>query len=162
MPRLTITTKDNIGDDWVNIARRASRPSSAEQRPVEQSIRSQFARNFAREGSDAGAWAPLAPFTVAQRLALGFPGPHPILVRTGRYRRSYTQSGSGNALLEFSPTAGGWEMVVGSDDERAAELEFGTDRIPPRPVTLLDGQQENAVLDAVDHMFDAIVRQETA
>ena len=43
--------------------------------------------NFEVEGRRA-KWAPLAKFTVKDRLASGFPGEHPILQRTGRLKDS--------------------------------------------------------------------------
>lgn len=162
MPRLTLTTKDNPGDDWVRIARRASNPTAAEQRTVEAAIREQFARNFAREGSGAGAWAPLAPSTVAQRLREGFPGAHPILQRRGDFRRTYTDGGNSDTHYTFVQTASGWDMYVGSDDERDPWHFFGTSRMPARRVTDLDGGQAGAVQDAIDQLLAAIVRQETS
>ena len=50
---------------------------------------------FANEGDDAvgGAWAPLKPGTVAIREEMGFPGEHPINVRTGELERWVVGSG---------------------------------------------------------------------
>lgn len=149
-------------DDWNRIVRRMMRPSTNEQRIIESAIRHQFASNFASESADGQAWAPLAPLTVAQRLAEGFPGSHPILQRTGSFMRSYTSNVSSEKYYEFRHTGGGWEMHVGSDDERAEELEHGTERIPSRRISLLDGSQEHAVLNAIDQVFAAIVKQETS
>lgn len=45
--------------------------------------------NFDTEGSFVGGWKELASGTVKERKRLGFGPEHPILHRTGRYKRSF-------------------------------------------------------------------------
>lgn len=66
------------------------------------------------------AWAPLAESTQAERSALGYTADDPLL-RSGELRRSIER--------EVHPD----HAVIGSKDEKAAWMEFGTSRIPPRP-----------------------------
>jgi len=66
-------------------------------------------------------WDELAESTEADKARKGFPADAP-LERTGKFRDSWEHE------------AHGFEAVVGSKDERAAWFEFGTSRMPPRPV----------------------------
>lgn len=65
------------------------------------------------------AWAPLADSTEEEKARLGYPLDAP-LERTGELRDS----------IEHEVL--GLEAVVGSKLEKAAWMEFGTDRAPPR------------------------------
>ncbi len=67
------------------------------------------------------AWAPLADSTEAEKVRLGYPAGAPLL-RTGELRDS------------ISHTTKGDRTVIGSTDQRMVYHEFGTNRIPPRPV----------------------------
>jgi phage gpG-like protein len=55
--------------------------------------------NFDKEGEWVGGWQPLKPATVQQRKRLGFGGEHPILHRTGAYKRSFRGQVSGTRLV---------------------------------------------------------------
>lgn len=46
-------------------------------------FKSQILQNFTSEGNSKGPWAPLAESTVESRIAEGYPGENPILIRTG-------------------------------------------------------------------------------
>lgn len=67
------------------------------------------------------AWDPLADSTEADKARKGFPADSP-LERTGQFRDS------------FKHEVEGFEAVIGSTDERAPWFEFGTNKMPPRPV----------------------------
>lgn len=67
------------------------------------------------------AWAPLAESTVADRVAKGFSPDDPLL-RTGDLRDSIVHE------------VGDWEATVGSIDPVMEFHEFGTSKMPPRPV----------------------------
>jgi len=92
---------------------------------------------FEREGP---GWAPLAPATVEDRERHGFPGEHPILERTGALKRSLTVKGALGNVYEV----GRDYMKVGSELETpsgwnlAILHQFGTDRMPARPIIGLD------------------------
>ena len=80
-------------------------------------------RNFAHEGRPK-RWKPLAPITIAERLALGF-GPGPILVRTGRMKRG------------FRARIGPRSYRVFNRAPYFSYHQLGTDRIPARPMLVL-------------------------
>lgn len=71
-------------------------------------------------------WKPLAPSTLKDKEAKGFPVPSP-LKRTGGMAASYKK--------ELHPAE--LAVVVGSADKIALYQEMGTSRIPPRPVAAL-------------------------
>ncbi|WP_354258151.1 hypothetical protein [Bradyrhizobium sp. F1.13.3] len=70
-------------------------------------------------GKDHELWAPLAPSTISDKQAHGFPTPKPLL-RTGELRDS------------IEHTVSGLEGAVGSNLDRALWLEMGTSKMPPR------------------------------
>lgn len=124
-------------------------------RAISSAIRQRFAENFTRQGSGAGAWASLRPRTISERRRLGYAGAHPILVRSGRYRASFTEEGASDHFSEFRRVGSYWMISEGSDDERGPELEIGVPsrNLPPRPVTLLDDTQEARIGDVVDYIM---------
>jgi len=67
------------------------------------------------------AWAPLAESTIADRIAQGFTPDDPLL-RSGELRDSIVHE------------VEGLEATVGSTDEVMIYHEFGTVKMPPRPV----------------------------
>jgi len=67
------------------------------------------------------AWADLAESTEQDKSRLGFPTNAP-LERTGKMRDGITAE------------AEGMEAIIGSKDETLAFHEFGTEKMPPRPV----------------------------
>jgi phage gpG-like protein len=67
------------------------------------------------------SWAPLAESTEARKAAKGYPPDSPLLA-TGAMRDSITHETES------------WEATVGSTDPKMVYHEFGTARIPPRPV----------------------------
>jgi hypothetical protein len=71
------------------------------------------------------SWPMLAPSTIADKEAKGFPVPSPLL-RTGEMRDSIKHE-----VDPFSAFA--MAVTVGSTDKRALWQEMGTSRIPPRP-----------------------------
>lgn len=125
-------------------------------RNVGEAVREGFADNFADESSGAGGWAQLAPSTVEDRIRQGFPGAHPILERTGDYRRSFVDEGDPDHIHRVRVLAmQGWEMEEGSNDPRVAWLEGGTTTIPPRPVTILTRGAERRVYETLDTAYRA-------
>jgi hypothetical protein len=88
---------------------------------------------FSREGP---GWAHLARSTVLQRERLGYPGEHPILVRSGRLMRSLTQKGAEGNIYEYGTqhmragsvlkVPGGWNLAMLHQE--------GTDRMPARRI----------------------------
>lgn len=67
------------------------------------------------------AWAPLAESTEVQKAAKGYPAGAPLLA-TGEMRENISHQVDGDTA------------VIGSPDERMVYHEFGTSKMPPRPV----------------------------
>ena len=140
---------------WI---RRVARPTQNEQGQVDRIIRRAFAKTFSGQGGDVG-WQPLAEVTAAQRRRLGFPGRRPILIRTGDYMQSFTQTG-GDHVFEVDSDGSGVTFRGGSEEERVQWLEYGTSRMPARPVTDISDRTNEEVLDQYDDivakLFDRI------
>jgi phage gpG-like protein len=148
----------------VNFVKAIVNPGQNEKRSIEEAVRAGFAENFANESSGNGdEWKPLAPKTNIDRRKRGFPTQHPILVRTGRYRASFTVPGSANSLVEEESTGSEWTMYVGSSDNRRI-LEFGGITIindhevyvPPRPATILSDQAESNIASVIERVIAQI------
>lgn len=143
----------NPADELRIIARRMAGLTPAAQSTIEVSIRHEIARNFDSESAGGQRWAQLAPATVADRIRQGFPGSHPILQRTGAYRRSWAQGDD----TEYTPTNTGWEMYVGSSSPLARYHELGTSRMPARPARFLDDGGLNRIAQTVENVLAALV-----
>jgi phage gpG-like protein len=95
-------------------------------------VQERFAEVFRAEGAVPGQprWTPLSEkWTVPERIAEGFAGRRPILVRTTGYRRSFQ-----------TLAIGAMAVTVGSRDVRDALLQLGGKTglgrlVPPRPIT---------------------------
>lgn len=121
---------------------------------VQDAIRAGFAQVFASEGAAGEApWAQLAEATQRERQRLGFPPAHPILVRTGDYRASFTDAGHADHISEWSAGAGVWRIAEGSSHPLAQFHELGTSRMPARPATRLGAQLEAQIGAALDQLF---------
>lgn len=148
----------------VSFVRAIVAPGQNEKRSIEEAVRAGFAANFANESSgDGSSWTALAGRTNVDRQRRGFPTVHPILVRTGSYRASFTVPGSTNSLVEEESTGSEWTMYVGSSDNRRI-LEFGGVTIiqgeqvyvPPRPATILSDQAENNIASVIERVIAQI------
>jgi hypothetical protein len=102
-------------------------------------VQQRIAGRFAAEGDDVtGKWHPLSMETEAIRIKHGYPGPHPINVRTSQMRNALTGS-FGNTV-----SAGGvTEMeypnpvnITGSLARKITTAQMGSmfPTTPPRPV----------------------------
>ena len=67
------------------------------------------------------AWAPLSPATEDRKAALGQPAGSPLVAE-------------GDLKASFSHETQGLTLVAGSKDPKMVFHEFGTSRMPPRPV----------------------------
>ena len=128
-------------------------PAPADYAPIQEAIRLGFAMNFDAEQGDDRPWFPLAKRTEDQREALGYPRAHPILVRSGDYRRSFTDADDPDHISEEEITAGLWRLSEGSADYRGDQLEFGNERTPPRPVTILGRRGEGRLDTVLEYVF---------
>ena len=142
--------RNNPFDD---VIRSVTHPRLADREHLELVIRQAFDENFAREASGDGIWPPLQPATIADRLRRGF-GPGPILVRSGRLRRSWL--GGPGSMMTYVQRADGFRLLVGSGSEIAPWHEFGTHTIPARTVATLDDAQLDAVARRVEQMIERL------
>ncbi|MCA9980239.1 MAG: phage virion morphogenesis protein [Anaerolineales bacterium] len=131
-------------NDLLRFFQRVGNPDANERRTIADAIRRALAGSFANQGSARGAWSPLRPRTVAERIRLGYPGQRPILIRSGQLRASWTQRGHSDHVETYERTRGGWRIGVGSKDIRAGTHERGNPalNIPARPVRYLTGDAE--------------------
>lgn len=145
----------NPAEALERLFQRIERPGRGEVAKIAGAIRQGFADNFTSESSGQGPWAALAPATVAERIAQGYGGDHPILRRTGSLRASFVQPG-GDHIERFTGMGGGWLLEVGSQHENAAFHEHGTRRMPARPVTPLSVQAEGRITSTLHYVLDQI------
>lgn len=149
---------ERVFSDLDRLFHSLSRPSTSDLRPVSAAVRRGFADNFeGEEAGDLGHWDALAERTIQERIALGFPGEHPILVRTGDYARSWTDAGNPDHIEDLDSDGFGFVLNIGSQDERVEALELGTDIMPARPVSYLSRRAEQRIGDALDDMFDRLM-----
>jgi len=81
--------------------------------------------HYQSAGGGFPAWSPLRPSTEARKAALGYPADAPLLA-TGEMRDSISHTVVRRML--------GASVVVGSSDQKMVYHEFGTSKMPPRPV----------------------------
>jgi hypothetical protein len=117
---------------------------------IQQAICEEFERNFASE-SDAGlSWPRLSEVTIRIRLAEGF-GAGPILVRTGDYKRSWTDPTHPQHVHELRQSTSHWSVEEGSEHALAGKHELGDGKTPARPashVTVAGEERISRVIDA--------------
>jgi len=161
MIRITETqrTAQQWSDHNAAFARLAN-PPAALASMVADVIRDGFAANFASERAGNGApWATLAARTQAERARLGFPPEHPILVRTGDYRRSFVDAADPDHIEESATTGDRWTLAVGSRDYRVAWHELGTGIMPARPALEMDQAHQERIAQALEAMIGAILAE---
>lgn len=141
-------------DEFIRRIEELVNPGADAIRPIQEAVRAGFDLNFAGERGDDAPWAQLAQFTQRERERLGFPPQHPILQRTGAYRRSFVEGEHPQHVSEWSASGGRWRIEEGSRDERAEHLEFGAWNMPARPVTILGRAGESRLVTTLDQMFD--------
>ena len=145
-------TRRNV-DEFLRRVEELRQPPPEALRPIQDVIRATFAANFASESGDGQKWAALAPMTVRQRERLGYPGQHPILVRTGEYKRSFIEGEHPQHFSESEIAGGVWRVEEGSTDPRGDQLEYGDFRTPPRPVTRPGARGENEIATVLEFLF---------
>lgn len=161
---LNLEAQGDPFESLVNFVKAIVNPGQNEKRAIEEAVRAGFAENFANESSgDGEKWNPLAGRTNADRQRRGFPTEHPILVRAGGYRASFTVMGAPNSLSEVESTGSDWTLHVGSSDERRILEKGGTTIIqgkqvyvPPRPATILSDQAESNIASVIERVIAQI------
>jgi len=136
-----------------------ARPSMASLYPIENAIRQGFGQNFGRQGvGGGGPWPSLARRTRQERAQQGYGASFPILIRSGRYFRSWTQMPGWNELVT---SGNGWVFYVGSSHPNAVAHELGVRarKLPARPVRYLGNGDQQNVARAVDLWVDRVLRR---
>lgn len=134
-----------------------------------------FSMNFLREGSAEGSWPELKDLTQNERHALmtqgdmfggtlvpGFTPAHPILQRTGDYRRSWVDPGHAKHVREdLGSGTASREIWEGSDHPYAEELSMGVPgrNLEPRPVHLVDQTFEEGMRARIDAMLTKYIQR---
>ena len=116
VPRETSTTLDQIGLSVVELAK--------------SKIGTYQPAVTSPQGTAFAAWAPLAASTLEDKFILGYSPPDNPLKRTGLYRDSIDMQRD----LHFEGTSVMQAVTVFSDTPYAIEHEYGTVKMPPRPV----------------------------
>jgi hypothetical protein len=92
-----------------------------------------FRTRFTSEGGRT-KWIALKHSTVLGRIREGFGGEHPILVRTGELKRSFTQEGAFGNYFNITSKS----MEVGSLLNKASYHHFGNAHMPARQVAFIE------------------------
>jgi len=135
---------------WVGVGN-VGQLGPREARLVAAAARRGLALNFEREQTWSGTpWHPLAKRTQRERRKRGFAGAHPILVQRGRLKKAFTQLGAPQNVTRTASSAAGVVWQLGGDtppdyERSAAELHFGTPKMPARPFVGLGGQAQEWV-----------------
>lgn len=95
-------------------------------------LRAGTKQRFDTQGGDVGGWKPLSPAYAAWK-ARRYPG-MPILVATGELRHSLVDEGGFGAIEEVSSMG----LTYGTQVPYARYHQFGTGRMPARPVLAMD------------------------
>lgn len=132
---------------------RLSRPTEREKARVGAAIRLGFEENFATESAGGIPWPRLAESTARERRRLGFGPYHPILVRTGDYRKSFVWPGDADHVSEDGYMARGWFVEEGSRDYRVQWHEEGTRYMPARSVLEIGARGERRIGVTLDDIF---------
>lgn len=129
-------------------------PTISMRQEVGDVVRSLFGEHFDNEGSrSAFSWEGLKDRTRAERRREGYGAEHPILERSGYYKRSFTTFGAPDNFEQLITRDSGWTLELGSSDFRVTELEGGRSDMTARPVTLLDSSEEEDIGDTLDRLF---------
>ena len=154
--------------ELVKFIDRIGHPTEAEQRIVSEPVRAGFAENFAGEHNGVGEpWPQLSALTNADRERQGYPREHPMLVRRGVLKASWTELGRSDHVEDLEVDGSGWSLFVGTSNERARLQEFGgTTRIrgreaiiPPRSVGILSDRVEGNIGSGIEQMIESINAQ---
>lgn len=114
-----------------------ARAISHQQEALEQAAQIIETEAKAMIGHYQDGWAPLAESTERQKAQKGYP-PNAPLLATGEMRDSIEHNVNG--LTAF----------IGTNDDKMKYHEFGTSKMPPRPVYLMAFEhKKNEVIDAV-------------
>lgn len=132
-----------LGDEKARIALSGLANDIRDWRPLwrdlNEYLSDRIEEQFNTEGGFSGGWAPLNPEYAAWK-ARRYPGA-PILVATGKLKRSYRKGGRGHV---FQSTRD--KMRWGSSVPYGVFHQQGTQNMPARPILTFDAGDESAIL----------------
>lgn len=107
-------------------------------------------------------WAPLARWTQQERYEQGFDPHEPILVRTGRYRKTWIDPNDPFHVSDVGFSGFSWVLSEGSQDPRAERLTYGDPfrRLPPRSPMPEEGEEglvTEAVYDSLSRVLERVL-----
>jgi len=129
---------------------------------VDSYIRGRASDRFAQEGDDVtGPWKQLRPATIGYREFEGYPGPHPINVRSGELEEFIT----GNDGLVVTTQKGAYYKLPGNRPNGELGKKFETAQkgrkkphTLPRPVLGMNQTDLGAVLTMLFHSIEGAVQ----
>ena len=110
--------------------------------PIDWEIRKSNEEMFGGEGGSRAPWAALSPYTVADRIRKGYPGEHPILVRSGDLKRSILRKQDPFHILEKHRDY----IDTGTKVFYAIFHQTGTRKMPARKIYYLSVKNVNNIL----------------
>lgn len=117
---------------------------------------SRWQANFSSEGGIYGVWPALSPRTVANRVALGFRGPGPKLIRTGRLM-SWVNNANQNTKDSNQAIQWNFAWSGGRDGSVAALHSEGYENVPARIIWDLNADDRKALEEMVEAWVDKVV-----
>lgn len=125
--------------------------------PIQDAVRDGFGENFETESTAGSHWQQLAPATIADRLAHGYGGEHPILKRSGDYMSSFVNPVSADHVSEIEQALGITRLFEGSQDYRVPFHEVGGAIIPQRAVLAMSTAAKMRINSAIQGMVEEIL-----
>lgn len=110
--------------------------------PIDWEVRKNVEELFGGEGGSRIPWAALSPHTVADRIRHGFPGEHPILVRTGDLKKSLVKKTDSKHILEKHRD----HIDIGSKVNYSIYHQTGTSKMPARKMIFLAVKNVNNII----------------
>lgn len=114
-------------------------------------------------GPDGKPWAALKPSTLRSKRPIYPFYKDEILAETGKLlaslesRRGYVPSGAADQIFDIKPGS----VTVGSKEKKADLHQYGTDRMPARPIVPPDGQipkaWDNRIEEAMEDGLKAVI-----
>lgn len=154
---ITLTATEESRQDVAELAaffEGLNSPTITMRQELGDTVRRLFGEHFEQEGSRSSfSWAKLEDRTREERRREGYGAAHPILVRSGYYKNSFTTLGAPDNFEQLITRTNGWTLELGSDDFRVNELEGGRPDMDARPVTLLDSSEEEDIGNTLDRLF---------
>ena len=153
---VTFVSDGSLEQQIKEIVQRIQRPNPVNIDVISDTMRAIVRENFESESGDGQPWTQLARQTVEEREQQGYPGEHPILIRSGDLFESATNPNDPDHVERVEGNLAGFSVLIGTNDPRATRLNNGGGRIPARPFMTADGEQTDILATAIEAYFDAL------